>query len=215
MSKNDKTPRDVPPKDMEARLSRHAKAVDDLIHADVTNSPAVDPDELRKYRSGFKLKLPPWLKAALIKAWFGGMICYFFVWGLGPYGVSTMDTIVIMGVVHGIVTDLIVSNIFRYYARKPGENDRWMMVPKKRFVSLLLNLVYSIILMFLVLLTYGGLNKGPVFIGVGPILFGVFLTAWDMLFLGCKRLIRRIVGDAMEEAGPKPGERNRRDYGLK
>ena len=59
MSKNDKPPRDVPPKDMEARLSRHAKAVDDLIHADVTNSPAVDPEELRKYRSGFKLKLPP------------------------------------------------------------------------------------------------------------------------------------------------------------
>ena len=89
------------------------------------------------------------------------------------------------------------------------------MFPKKRFVSLFFNLVYSTLLMFLVLLTYGGLNRGPVFIGVGPILFGVFLTAWDMLFLGCKRLIFRIVGDAMEEAGPKPGERDRRDYGLK
>ena len=215
MSNNDKKARAEPAKDMEERLSRHAKAVDDLIHADVTNSPAVDPEELKKYRSGFKLKLPPWLKAALIKLWFGGMICYFFVWGLGTYGVTVLDTVVIMGVVHGIVTDLIVSNIFRYYARRPGENDRWMMFPKKRFVSLLFNVVYSIVLMFLVLMTYGAVNKGPVFIGVGPILFGVFAAAWDMLFLGCKRLVRSIVGDAMKEAGPKPGERERRDYGLK
>ncbi len=202
MSKKDKTP--VSPKDMAGRLSRHAKAVDDLIHADVTNSPAVDPDELRKYRSGFKLKLSPWLKAALIKAWFGGVICYFFVWGLGPYGVSAMDTLVVMGVIHGIVADLIISNLFRYYARKPGENDRWMMIPKKKFISLPLNLVYSTALMFLVLFTYGGINKGPVFVGVGPILFGMFLAGWDMLLLGCKRLIRKIVSDAVEKAGTKP-----------
>jgi len=214
MSNNDKAPQDKRA-NMEEKLSRHARAVDDLIHADVTNSPAVDPDELRKYRSGFKLKLPAWLKAALIKVWFGGMICYFFVWGLGPYGVSTLDTVVVMGVVHGIVTDLIVNNIFRYYARKPGENDCWMMVPKRRFISLLLNLVYSLILMFLVLLTYGGVNKGPIFVGVGPILFGVFTAAWDMLFLGCKRLIRRIVGDAMEKAGPKPRKRDPNDFWLK
>ena len=200
---------------MEAKLSRHAKAVDDLIHADVTNSPAVDPDELRKYRSGFKLKLPAWLKAALIKAWFGGMICYFFVWGLGPYGISTLDTVVIMGVVHGIATDLIVNNIFRYYAKRPGENDRWMMIPKQKFISLPLNMVYSLVLMFLVLFSYGGLNKGPIFVGVGPILFGVFTAAWDMLFLGCKRLLRRIVNDAMDEAGPKPRKREHKDDWLK
>ncbi len=210
------------PKDPEARLSRHAGAVEDLIRADVTNSPPVDPDELKKYRSGPKLSLPSWLKAALIKTWFAGMICYFFVWGLGNFGISTLDTVVIMGVVHGFVTDIITNNLFRYYAKTPGANDRWMMAPKKKYVSLPVNVVYSLILMFLVLRTYRAVNlllgmteESGVIVGVGPILFGVFTTAWDMLFLGCKRLIGRVVGDAMEEAGPAPGKRERRDYGLK
>ncbi len=222
MSNKKKTAPAEGPKDAEERLSRHAGAVDDLVHADVSNSPAVDPDELKKYRSGPKLSLPPWLKAALIKGWFAGTICYFFVWGLGNYGISTLDTVVIMGLVHGFITDIITNNIFRYYAKTPGGNDRWMMFPKKRYVSLAFNVLYSLVLMFLVLRTYRAVNlllgmteESGVIIGVGPILFGVFTAAWDMLFLGCKHLVRRIVGDAMEEAGPAPRKRESRDYGLK
>ena len=45
----------------------HARAVDDLIHASEENSPPVSEEELRKYRSGPKLRLADWLKAILIK----------------------------------------------------------------------------------------------------------------------------------------------------
>ncbi len=186
------------------------KAVDDLVTASPENSPRVSEKELRKYRSGLKLRLPAWLKAALIKLWFNGATCFFFFWGLGIYVTSQLDQLVILALALGFITDLLTNNVLRFYAPTKGANDRYMMFPRKGYASLPLNVVYAAWILFCVVNTYNAINtalvglsgaKDSVPLGVGPILFGTFAMAWDFLFLAMKRTARRILEDAKKTAG--------------
>ena len=183
----------------------NTKAVDDLVTADVTNSPKVSEEELRKYRSGSKLKLSDWLKAVLIKAWFAGSVCFFFLWGLGTYITNQLDMLLVVGAALGVVKDLLENNIFRFYAETPGANDRFMMFPQKKYVTLFLNILYGYLILFCVFMTYNMINAVAVGItgdaeniplGVGPILFGIFSMVYDMLFLLIKRTAKKIIIDA-------------------
>lgn len=183
----------------------NTKAVDDLVTADESNSPEVSREELNKYRSGPKVRLRDWVKAFLIKWWFAGAVCFFFLWGLGTVVPNRENQLLIVGLALGFVTDLLVNNIFRFYARTPGENDRWMMFPKKGFASLPLNLVYAFVILFCVVGTYNAANaawlalsgqQDTIPLGVGPILFGAFAAGWDLAFLGMKRVFRRMLEDA-------------------
>lgn len=185
----------------------NTKAVDDLVNANAENSPKVSEEELRKYRSGPKIRLSDAVKAILLKTWFGGMVCFFFFWGLGMYVSDQADQLLILGLGFGFVTDLFTNNIFRFYAKVPGANDRWMMFPKKRFLSLPLNVLYAFVILFCVVTTYNALNallvaltdaKDTVPLGVEPILFGVFSMAWDMLFLFMKKTAKRVIADAKQ-----------------
>ena len=186
----------------------NTKAVDDLVSADVSNSPKVSQAELNKYRSGPKVHLSDWVKVILVKWWFAGAVCFFFLWGLGTVVPNRENQLIIVGLALGFVTDLLVNNIFRYYAKTPGTNDRWMMFPKKGFASLPLNILYAFVLLACVVGTYNAVNalwlslsgqKDTIPIGVGPILFGLFATLWDLVFLGMKRMLKRIVSDASKQ----------------
>lgn len=202
-----------PPRD-ERRAAEYyrlnLKAVDDLVEADVSNSPKVSEEELRKYRSGPKLRLSEGLKALLIKAWFNGATCFFFLWGLGTYLNDPLDQLVILGLALGAVNDLLTNNIYRFYARTPGANDRWMMFPQPAFWTLPLNLVYAFVLLFCVVTTYNAVNAAIIHLtraasdsvplGVGPILFGVFATAWDTVFITIKHTARSVFTDARRAA---------------
>ena len=181
------------------------KAVDDLVTADKDNSPKVSEAELRKYRSGPKIRLSESLKALLIKFWFNGATCFFFLWGLGAYLHSWLDQMVVLALALGAVTDLLTNNVFRFYARTPGTNDRWMMFPQRAFYTLPLNLLYAGLLLFLVMTTYNVVNaaiigitgaKDTLPLGVGPILFGVFTTAWDILLIRIKHTAQSVLSDA-------------------
>ena len=183
----------------------NTKAVDDLVTADASNSPKVSREELTRYRSGPKVHLSDWVKVILVKWWFAGAVCFFFLWGLGTVVQNRENQLIIMGLALGFVTDLLVNNIFRYYAKTPGGNDRWMMFPKKGFVSLPLNILYAFVLLVCVIGTYNAVNalclavsgqKDMVPVGVEPILFGLFTTVWDLVFLRIKRVMKRIVSDA-------------------
>ena len=186
----------------------HTRAVDDLVTADESNSPQVSEEELQKYRSGPKLKLADWVKAVLIKMWFAGSVCFFIFWGLSSYVTARLDLLFIFGVALGAVTDVITNNILRYYAKKKGGNDFWMMFPKRRYITFFLNILYAFVLLLctdylyhlinLILLAVSG---GGTTLGVGPILFGVFYTGFDLLFLCMKQLLLRIVRDARRSAG--------------
>ena len=188
----------------------NTKAVEDLVTADESNSPPVSEEELRRYQSGPKVKMSLWLKVLLIKAWFAAAVCFFFIWGLGTYLPHVVDQIVITGIALGFVIDLLVNNLLRFMEKTPGENARWILVGVKGFLSLPLNMLYGMLLMVCVVLTYQGVNlllvmllclaQDQIPLGVGPILFGVFTAGWDALFLLMKRTFRGIVEDAKASA---------------
>ncbi|MBQ7850864.1 MAG: hypothetical protein IJ343_14150 [Clostridia bacterium] len=185
------------------------QAVEDLVTADESNSPVVSEEELSKYRSRSGIKLADWLKIVLIKTWFYGAVCFFFMWGLSIYLPNIIDQIFVTGMALGFVNDLLVGNLLRFMEKTPGANARWMMFPKKGYVSLPLNIVYAYVLMFLVVQTYEVINglialitgvTDKVHLGVEPILFGVFVMIWDVVLLKMKHLFRQIVTDAKKKA---------------
>ena len=186
----------------------HTGAVRDLVEADESNSPEVSEEELLKYRSGPKLRLADWVKVILIKMWFAGSVCFFIFWGLSSYIGARLDLLLVFAIALGVVTDVLTNNILRYYAKTSGGNDRWMMFPKKGYITFPLNILYAIVLLFCVDMFYTLLNitlsaasgGSGLTLGVGPILFGVVYTAFDLLFITIKRTLRQIVADAMRNA---------------
>ena len=185
----------------------HTDAVSDLVNADESNSPEVSEEELRKYKSGPKFKLADWVKIILIKAWFAGSVCFFIFWGASSVIRDHLDLLVVFAIALGIVTDVITNNILRYYAKTEGENDRWMMFPQKRFITFPLNILYAGVLLFcvdmfytLLNMTLGSASGGSFTVGVGPILFGILYTAFDLVFITMKNTLKQIFRDAMNTA---------------
>lgn len=178
------------------------QAVEDLVTANEENSPQVSEEELRAYRSGPKLNLAGWVKILLIKGWFAGAVCFFFIWGLGTVLASELDILVVTGFALGGVTDLMTNPVLRFFEKTPGENERWMMVTRKGTAGLLLNVLYGYLLLILVYLLYNGINlaagqllgtPGIVVLGVEPILFGVFCLGSDLLLIQVKRALGRAI----------------------
>ena len=212
MAKKKQEIRKEPEKSAAEYYKLNIKAVDDLVNATEENAPPVSRQELRKYQSAASgIKMAGWVKAVLIKTWMAGIVCYFFIWGIGMYVSDRLDLLAVTAVALGFVTDILTNNIFRFIAKPENANDRWMMIPPKKFVSLPLNVLYAFVLMFCVVQTYNAVNaviaavthgSGTAALGVGPILFGLFAMGWDMLFIGAKRLFKRILADAKSSARP-------------
>ncbi len=192
------------------------QAVEDLVTADESNSPAVSQEELDKYRSHRHKKLPMWLKVALIKAWFYGSVCFFFIWGLGGYLADQLDLFFVTAIALGMVTDLLINTLFRYYAETDGANDRWMMIPRRGVAGFFLNILYAFLALALVVLVYNVINllilsvtheTDTIPLGVGPILFGLFYMGIDTGLIALKHLLGRIVADAKKQAAaPRKGK---------
>ena len=169
----------------------------------------VDPG--KKYRSnGFLDKLPAWVKAVFMKFWFNGAVCYFIYWGLGLYVSNVENMLLILALVLGMVTDLLVNHAFRFFAVTKGSNDKWMMFPKKKLINLFLNVIYAFVVLIIEVWFYNSLNgvlnaangtEGQIFIGVEPILFGLFYVIFDLCFIGMKNLCISIITDAKNKNG--------------
>ena len=181
------------------------KAVEDLVTADESNSPAVSEEELRYYRSGPKFKIADWAKLLFIKAWFPGAVCFFFMWGLGGMMADQLDLMFVTGIALGVVTEMLTNNVLRFLEKTPGGNDRWMMFPQKKYITFPLNILYAFVLLFLVYTLYNAINltiititgaTDTVPLGVGPILFGVFCMGFDMILIQGKHLMMDILRDA-------------------
>ncbi|MBQ4436608.1 MAG: hypothetical protein II879_11025 [Clostridia bacterium] len=185
------------------------EAVNDLVTANEENSPPVSEEEIRKYTRRHGIHLADWVKALLIKWWFPAAVCYFFFWGLGVYIQNALDLLLITAIALGFVTDLLTNNVLRFIARQEGANDRWMMYPKKKFSSLVLNIIHACVCMVGVYTLYNALNRlviavgrletDSVPIGVEPILFGLFFLLWDLLLIGAKRLFGQALQDAKQK----------------
>ncbi len=199
-------PEREPARDAAEYYRLHTRAVEDLVTASEENSPEVSREELRKYTSRGRLRLADWVKLLLIKWWFAAAVCFFFLWGLGTVVPNLLDLMVITAVALGFVTDLLTNNALRFFAQKQGTNDRWMMFPRKGFVSLPLNVLHSFAVMFLVYTAYNALNGAwialngleadAVPLGVEPIGFGLLCLGADLALIGMKHLLLRIVADA-------------------
>lgn len=186
----------------------HTKAVEDLVNADESNSPEVPEEEIQKYRSRSGIKVAEWVKLLFIKFWFPAAVCYFFIWGLGVYVTDLLDMLVITGIALGMVTDILTNNALRFFARTEGGNDRYMMFPKKSYWTFPLNILYSCLVLFLVVILYNIINivfnmlsktTGNVVLGVEPILFGLFYMGFDTLLIEAKHLCGRIWRDAQNK----------------
>lgn len=180
-------------------------AVEKLLKAKEGDVPEFSEEELRKYRSKGRFKISNTAKVLFLKAWFAGAVCYFILWGLGLYIGNLIDMLFVLGVVLGMVTDLLTNNVIRFIESTPGENDKWLLFPKKGMASFFLNMVYAIVLIICVYLLYGVINQtinaitgnaDAVPLGVEPVLFGVFCMGFDILFVQCKNLMKRIIADA-------------------
>lgn len=108
----------------------NSDAVEKLLKAENGDVPEFSEEELKKYRTKSRFNLSNTAKVVLLKAWFAGAVCYFILWGLGIYVNSLIDMLFILGIVLGMVTDLLTNNVIRFIEPSPGENDKWQMFPK-------------------------------------------------------------------------------------
>ena len=183
-----------------------AEAVEDLVNANKENTPSYSEEELKKYRSKSRLNINPVFKALFIKFWFSGVVCYFFIWGLGMYIPSNLYLYFVTAIGMGFVKDILENNLYRFVANPEGSNDRWMMFPKKSYMSLVFNVLYAILVTGCVYFTYQGINfvgtsgnNDRVVFGVEPIFFGIFYMGFELLFLWMKHMAVRIIADAKKK----------------
>ncbi len=209
MSKNRKNKAQKPEIEKQSEYYRlKTEAVNDLVTANEENSPEVSEEELRAYRSGPKLKVADWVKMLFIKFWFAAAVCYFFLWGLGGFVSSMLDLLFITGFALGVVTDLLTDPVLRFFEKTKGENARWMMVTRKSFSGLFLNIFYGYLVLFLIYTAYSGINRAIVGVtgaadtvplGVEPILFGLFYLGFDLLLIKMKHVAVQIFRDAAQK----------------
>ena len=209
MSKNRKNKAQKPEIEKEAEYYRlKTDAVNDLVTANEENSPPVSEEELRAYRSGPKLKVADWVKMLFIKFWFAAAVCYFFLWGLGGFVSSVLDLLFITGFALGVVTDLLTNPVLRFFEKTKGENARWMMVTRKSYSGLFLNIFYGYLVLFLIYTAYSVINQAIVSVtgavdtvplGVEPILFGLFYLGFDLLLIKMKHVAVQMFRDAAKK----------------
>jgi len=185
--------------------SLKSEAVETLAGADREEVPEYSLEELNRYRTPKRFQIPQWVKILLIKAWFAGAVCYFILWGLGLYVGSMLDMLFVLGAVLGMVNDVLVGGILRFMEKTPGENEQWLFFRKKGLGSFFGNIVYAFLVIFCVYTLYNMINVAlgavfgttdTVYLGVEPILFGIFCTGFDMLFIWIKRLFGELVRNA-------------------
>ena len=189
-------------------------AVDRLVNAEKKTYPklTIENDPRRKYKNSFIDRIPSWVKALFIKFWFNGAVCFFIFWGLGIAIPNMENMILVLALVLGMVTDVLVNNIFRFFATVEGANDKWMMFPKKRYLNFFLNIIYAFGILLSVIWLYNVINvvintiagtELVVYLGVEPLLFGIFYMAVDLLFIFMKNTVKKIFDDAKNKNGVK------------
>ncbi len=204
--KNNKQPKQPPEQTRKRNYNLKSEAVEDLVTDEVTH---YSKEELNRYRRKGRLNLPPVFWVLFNKAWFAGAVCYFILWGLGPYIGNLLDMLFVLGVCLGMVTDLLTNNVLRFIEKSPGANEKYLVVTKRGVVGFFLNLVVSGFVITMVFFTYSLINQffvtvtddpSNVLLGVEPILFGLMCMGYDMLLVGIRRLFGSMVADAKRDA---------------
>ena len=176
-------------------------AVDRLVNADKKTYPKTKVDPGKKYRSqGLIDSIPAPIKAMFIKFWFNGAVYFFIIWTDLIGSLPFLEEMLVLAIVLGMVNDILVNNTFHFFSVTPGENDKWMMFPQRKFWTFFANIIYSAIVLVTILGLLGVINLVvPIHIQE-PIMFGLSYLAVDMLYIGMKNLVIKIFHDAKEKA---------------
>ena len=155
-------------------------------------------DDYRPKR-GLISRMPAWLKACAVKAWFSGMVFYFIGWGLFIQSSDQLDITLALGLALGVVTDVLINRALIYFGTDKENYRRFIFAYSKRFFSVPINLVYGIILSFAVAYVYHFINLAAqsvtgqppetIFLGAEPILYGIFFMGLDMLCVLIKHIL--------------------------
>ncbi len=192
--------------DSQKNYDLKSKAVEDLLDEEI---PQYSQEELNRYRKKSAFKLPELLKILFIKAWFAGAVCYFVVWGLAMYIPGVIEKMFVLGVAMGMVVDLLLNNVIRFFEKSPGASDKWLFVTKRGVVGFGLNLLYGFAVVLSVYGVYNAVNilaaeitgkQDQIVLAVEPILFGLLCMGFDTLFISIKHLAQRIFRDAVNAA---------------
>ena len=183
-------------------------AVEQLLSTE--KAPAVPAAELRKYTKKHRFHIPAPVKIIGLKFWFAGAACYFFLWGLGMY-VHGLDMLLVLAIGLGLMTDLMVNRLLRNMEPEERAYDKWMMVTARSFWSVFLNVIYAGVILFCIFQVYGILNyamgvnaaasgtEEVAMIGVEPFLFGILYLVFDLLLIGFRNMLLRVIRDAGEK----------------
>ena len=106
--------------------------------------------------------------------------------------------IFVLAVILGMVTDILTNNALHFVETLPGENNKWMMFPQKKYWTFIANILYAFAVLFCVIQIYEGLR-----INVEPVLFGIFYLLIDLWFIGMKNLMKIIINDAKNKVNKK------------
>ncbi len=129
-----------------------------------------------------------WVKAAFIKFWFAGAVYFFVGWGLSIQSADQLDLVLVLGLIHGLVTDILVNRILVFIETPEKPCRKYILCYSKKFFSVPVNLVFSVFFVFFVAYVYHAINAlamsfgwvpdGFIFIGAEPIGYGLlfFIT---------------------------------------
>jgi hypothetical protein len=182
-------------------------AVDRLVNANSGNVPKVSDEEIRKYTGKRRFNIPTIVKVLFTKFWFKGAACFFFFWGLGTY-LDSIDLFFVFAVAIGMMTDLLENNLLRFFEKEAGEFDKYIMFPKKGMLSFFLNIPYAFIVLLAVRTIYNLINIAAmtvtgnteeIFLGVEPLLFGLFYLLADMVLILMRNTFKSIIKDAVDK----------------
>ncbi len=155
-------------------------------------------------------KWPVAAKALLLKAWFAGAVYFFVGWGLFLSSLDQLDLTLALGLVLGAVTDLMVNRILIYMDNGGDAYQTHMMFYSKKFYFFWVNILYGVLLSFLIAYTYhavnliavrlGDLPGNTIVLGAEPILYGVMFAAYDALLVTLKNLIKARINKKRSQA---------------
>lgn len=155
------------------------------------------------YRIDRLAMIPVPVKAVLIKYWFAGAVYFFIGQGIASLNtIDQLDLVLVLGIVLGMVMNVFVSNIYRYLETDKPDFAPYMVFRSKKLYVFFLDIVYNIVLSFIIAYTYNTINllaihfgwvgEGGVWLTAEPLLYGLFYLLYDYIVLGIKALVRKL-----------------------
>ncbi len=156
--------------------------------------------EFNPYRTDFLSRIPVFLKAFFVKWWFAGMVCFFVNIGLGIVVQSTVDLLVLDGIVLGLVADLFVNPLFKFMETDRREYNAYMMFPFpfKAYWTFFTNVLYYVGVAIIVNYVYNLVNMLFSF-PIEPLSWALIVLVVDMAFIGIKDLAVHLVKNRKRE----------------